>query len=192
MGSIEIGEAEGADQALLLHRLHFMQGIEPGRVFEGPPVELQKVDLVDAKAGKPVLHTTAHHIARHRTRLRAPFGEGHRSLVASSITLQEMAGDDLCRSVMIGHVEAVEPCIRVSLKRISPLLRIDRRTILFDIGNLPEAANEAADRQVRGEIDAFGMLGHGDHSSMVRIVCCGSGARAGSPRRTGRADAAGA
>ncbi len=44
MGGIEIGDADFADQALLPEPIHLVQGIEPGGMFEGPPVELQQVD----------------------------------------------------------------------------------------------------------------------------------------------------
>ena len=77
MRGIEIGDADGADQPFLLHRLHLMQRVEPGGVLEAPPVELQQVDAGDAQPVEPLLHAAPHHVARHRPGLRAPFGEGH-------------------------------------------------------------------------------------------------------------------
>ena len=47
MRRIEIGDAELSDQTLLPQPVHLMQGIEPGRMVERPPVELEKIDLLD-------------------------------------------------------------------------------------------------------------------------------------------------
>ena len=70
MRGVEIGDADRADQPLVLQPRHLVQRVEPGRMLEGPPVELQQVDLVDAEPVEPLLHALAHD--RRRSSARAP------------------------------------------------------------------------------------------------------------------------
>ena len=62
MRGVEIGDADRADQPLLLQLRHLMQRVEPGRMLEGPPVELQQIDLLDAEPVEPFLHAPAHDV----------------------------------------------------------------------------------------------------------------------------------
>ena len=108
MRGVEIGDADRADQPLLLQLGHLVQRVEPGRMLEGPPVELQQIDLLDAEPVEPLLHALAHDVCCHRSRLGAPFGEGERTLLALRIARQQPAGDDLGAAIVVGHVERVE------------------------------------------------------------------------------------
>ena len=144
VGGVEIGDADGADQTLVLELRHFMQGVEPGGMLEAPPMELQEIDLVDAEPVEPFLHALADHIRRHRPGFRAPFGEGQRTL-SGRITRQQAAGDDLGTSVVVGHVERVETGVDISLQSVGAVFRIERRTTFLQIGHLPQPTKQAAD-----------------------------------------------
>ena len=61
---VEIGDADRADQALLAQARHLVQRIEPGRMLERPPVELQQVDAFDAEPVEPLLDARAHDLRR--------------------------------------------------------------------------------------------------------------------------------
>ena len=84
MRGVEIGDADRADQPFFLQPRHLVQRVEPGRMLERPPMELQQVDLFDAEPVEPFLHALADDFGGHRPGLRAPFGEGERPLVASA------------------------------------------------------------------------------------------------------------
>ena len=112
MIGVEVGDAEMADQALLLQGRQLAHGVEIGRMLEGPPVELQQVDARRRRGGPGCA-------ARRRARPRgviAP-GAGHhlvnRRGGAFACRARERqphaaAGDVLGAAVVVGHVEGVE------------------------------------------------------------------------------------
>ena len=160
MRGVEIGDADRADQPLLLQPRHLVQGVQPRRMLERPPMELKQVDLVDAEPVEPLLHALADDIGRHRPRLRAPFGEGGRALFAIRIARQKPAGDQFRAAVVIGHVERVEAGLRIGLERVGAKLGVERRAVLLEIRNLPEAADQAADGEPVAKDDAVRSFRH--------------------------------
>ncbi len=79
VGGVEIGDADFADQPVVAQLGHLVQRVEPGRMLEAPPVELQQIDPVDAEPRPPLLDAGAHDRGRHLARGRTPFGEGQRA-----------------------------------------------------------------------------------------------------------------
>ena len=105
---------------------HLVQRVEPGRMLEGPPVELQQVDLLHAEPVEPLLHAPAHDVRCHRPGLRAPFGEGERPFFLGRVAREQPPGDDLGAAVVVGHVERVEAGLGIGLQRVGAAFRIDR------------------------------------------------------------------
>ena len=126
MRGVEIGDADRADQPLFFQPRHLMQRVEPGRMLEGPPVELQQVDLLDAEPVEPLLHAPAHDVRCHRPGLRAPFGEGERPLCLGRVAREQPAGDHLGAAIVVGHVERVEAGLGIGLERVGAAFRIER------------------------------------------------------------------
>ena len=62
---VEVGRAEMGDQPLVLQRREFADRVEIGEMLEGPPVELQQVDPVDAEPRPRALDADPHDIRRH-------------------------------------------------------------------------------------------------------------------------------
>ena len=147
-----------------------VQGVEPGRVLEAPPVELQEVEAGDAEAGEAFLDAGAHHLGGHRAGLGAPFGERDAAPAAG----EEAAGDELGAAVVVGHVEGVEAVADVGFQRVGAAVGVDGGSVLLEVGDLPEAADHAGDR---GAVLQSGALRvrHGWASSRVR----GRGRRGG-------------
>ena len=145
MGRIEIRDAKLGDQPLLAQTRQFVEGVEPFRMLECPPVELKKVDALDSKPGQPLFHPRPHHVACHRSGWRAPLREGARSRDATAG--QQVAGDDLGAAIMVGHVEGVEPFRGVGGKPVGAGFRVDHLPVLFDIGDLPQPGQDARDLQ---------------------------------------------
>ncbi len=123
-------------------------------MLECPPVELQQIDLFDAEPVEPLLHPLADNVGGHRTRRGTPFCEGERAFSALRIAGEHTAGDDLGAAVVIGHVERIEACFGISLQRVGAAFGIDRLARFLDVGDLPQAADEPADRQAVCKRDA--------------------------------------
>ncbi len=163
MRGVEIGHAEMADHALLAQRREFGHRIEPGEVLEAPPMQLQQIDRGDAEAIQAAAHAGAHHLRRHRPRRGAPFGEHGRRRAARAgrrRARQKAAGDQLGAAVMVGHVEGVETGARVVEHGRGRRLDVERPGRALLVGHLPQAGDDAADLQIRGEADA---RRHGPH-----------------------------
>ena len=148
-----------ADPALGLLGLELVQRVEPGGILEGPPVELQEIHLAHAEPLQPLLDAGAHHLGRHRLRRRAPFGEGERPLRPAP-PRQQPSGHQLGAAVVIGHVEGVEAGIGIGAERVGRPVEVERRAVLLHVGDLPETRQDAADGEVRGELEALGLPGH--------------------------------
>ena len=197
---VEIGDAERPDQTFVAQPRHFVQRVEPGRMLERPPVELQEVDAVDAEPVEPLLHAGTHDGRSHRPGFRAPFGEGERPCGGGPVARQQPAGDQLGAAIVIGHVERVEAGGGIGFECIGTALRIERRAALFQIRDLPQAADQAAHGEPVAERDAVRNLRHGRCSRWLlaarpepwggqRAAVCRDGAKPPAPRPKCRADA---
>ena len=69
MVGVEVGDAEMADQALLAQRRQLAHRVDVAGMLEGPPVELQQVDRLDAEPVQPLAR-------RRRARSRGVIGPG--------------------------------------------------------------------------------------------------------------------
>ena len=92
----------------------------------------------------------AHDLRRHRPGLRAPFGHGDRP-PSPRIAREQPAGDQLGAAVVVGHVEGVEAVRGIGLRAHRRPLGVERRAVLLDVGDLPEAADQPARSQARRE-----------------------------------------
>jgi len=56
---------------------------------------------------------------------------------------------------MVGHVEGVETGRGIGVQRIGRSIGIEPRAVLLQIGDLPQSADQAADVQPAGKVDAM-------------------------------------
>src|SRR5579863_10035706 len=120
-----------------------MKRVEPGQMLETPPMKLQQIDLFDAEPVEPLLNAATHDLRFHRTRRGTPFRESDRP-APRVITREQPAGDQFGATIVVGHVERIEALPRVRFERVRGLFGVERRAVLFEIGNLPETADKSA------------------------------------------------
>src|SRR5215207_2933592 len=161
---IEVGDADVSDEALLAQPRELARSVEVGEVLEAPPMKLQEVDGRDVEPFQAKLDPGAYDLGRHRPRGRAPLGEGDGALAARlSLPRQEPPGDDLSAPVVVGHVERVEPVLRIGGKMGGAHLRVERPSAPLHVGDLPEPGHDATDGQAGrklGPVGAQGRLAH--------------------------------
>ena len=143
MRGVEICNSDLGDQPLVAKLRQNVKRIEPCGVLKAPPVKLKKVHAIHAQPVQSLLNTGADDVARHLTRRRAPFGEHAYRPV--DVPDQKATGDDLGTTVMVGHVERVEPLPCILLKPVRPSLGIDDVPFFLDIGDLPKASQNTRD-----------------------------------------------
>ena len=155
MARVEIGDAEAADQALTPQSVEMLHRVEIGGMLEAPPMELEKVDRLDAEAPAAALDAFAHDLGRHWTRRRAPFGEGDRTRGAGPFprrdALKHAAGDQFGAAVMIGHVERIESGPRVVEQDRGRRLAVEFAPAALHVRHLPQAGDDPADLEVGRE-----------------------------------------
>ena len=167
MVGVGIGHAEVADAAFDLEGSQFVHGVQPGRMLEQPPMELEQVDLVGLQPGAGAIDSQAHHLLGHRAGFRAPFGEGAQAGTGRSGERAvgqagaQVAGEEFGAAVVIGHVEAVEAVGEIGGECFGALVRVDRAGGALDVGDLPQAGDDARDVQAGGERDAVWVLRQG-------------------------------
>ena len=97
----------------------------------------------------------AHDLARHRPRRGAPLGE--RAHAAALRGFAATAGDDLGRSVVVGHVEGIEAGGGVVGEPARALRGVDvAARAALDVGHLPQAGDDARDLEPGREQRAYG------------------------------------
>ncbi len=118
-------------------------------------MELQEIDPPGLQTIQAALDAGPHHLRRHLTRCRAPFGEDRGRLEAPlHDAFLEAPGDVFGAAVMIGHVEAVEARRGIFTERRRRAIEIDRLPAPLHIRHLPEAGDHAADGEAGREFDA--------------------------------------
>ena len=157
MRGVEIGDAEAADQTFATQSVQMFHRVEIGGMLEAPPVKLQEVDGFDAEALAAALDALAHDLGRHRPRRRAPFGEG---FDLAGRALHRPAGDEFRAAIVIGHVEGVEAALGIGQQGRRRRLAVQLAAAALHVGDLPEAGEEAGDREIGGKVYA-GRVGHG-------------------------------
>ena len=108
---VEVGQTDMGDQPFLAQAGEFEHRVDVAWMVEGPPVELQQVYAFNTHPVERALHACTYRGRGHQARWRAPFGEGPHT--AGPGAREQLAGNQLCRTVMVGHVETVKACRHV-------------------------------------------------------------------------------
>mmetsp|Transcript_5548 Transcript_5548/g.13470 ORF Transcript_5548/g.13470 Transcript_5548/m.13470 type:complete len:373 (+) Transcript_5548:63-1181(+) len=115
---VEVGEGEVPDLALGNHVLHVPQRLEvlPLRAVI-PPVDLQEVEAFGAHFLEPLVNCRLHHLPRHVSRHRHPFGEKLRLLPELRVLLPEEGRYGLGGPVVLREVESREASFHLVFHR---------------------------------------------------------------------------
>ena len=113
---VEIGEREMTYLALVLHVGEMLERVEVAAIGVVPPMELQKVEALNAHARERASDRIVDHSSRNATWPRYPFGEClnlRKALraVTHSKFAPKLADEILGGAVVVGKIPARESCV---------------------------------------------------------------------------------
>ena len=167
MVGVEVRQAQMGNLTALAQARQVLHGIQIARVGVVPPMKLQQVDALHAQPLQPLVDTGLHALRGHGVGLGTPLGERVRRCTAP--VAQKTPGDQFGTSVVVCHVEGIEPGARVLGQTLRGCIGVQRPGMALHVGHLPQAGHEPRHMQVRREFDAFGS-GYGEDGSHGRCI----------------------
>src|SRR3954453_6865432 len=114
MIGVEVRQPEMPDAAFRLQSRQLAHSIEIPWMLENPPMQLQKIDRLDAEPVETFGDAGPYDVGTHRPGNGAPLREGRGpDVLAAGGPPQELARYQFGAAVVVGHVESIEPGLRI-------------------------------------------------------------------------------